>query len=120
MTSICDWDRPISPQLRSVWIDNFKLIEMVRKFEYVRCPIPSEAVNPKGMKLWILCDHAQVVMIGVYACYKLKDGSYSVSHLMGKSMLPPEGWTIPMGELHGISASGNVKVFLEKALEGWI
>ena len=39
---------------------------------------------------------------------------------MGKSMLLPEGWNTPMGELHGISAIENVKVLLEKALKRWV
>ena len=95
------------------WVKNFEMIEAARDIEYIRCPIPPSAVNPKQMKAWIFSDHSQVVILGVYACYLLEDGSWSVSHLLGKSLLPPEGWTTPMGELHGISAAANLKVMLE-------
>ena len=115
-----DWDRPIAPELRLAWIDNFKLIELARQVDYVRCPIPSNAVNPKEMRLWIFSDHSEVVVLSAYATYQLKEGGYSVAHLLGRSMLPPEGWTTPMGELHGISASANLKIMLENALDGWV
>ena len=59
-------------------------------------------------------------MIAIYVCCKLHDGLYSVSLLLGKSMLLPEGWKIPMGELHGILASANPKMFFGEALDGWL
>ena len=35
-------------------------------------------------------------------------------------LAPLIGWTTPMGELHGLSAAGNIRLVLEKALEGWL
>ena len=61
-----------------------------------------------------------MVIIGDYATYLLKDGTFSCTLLMGKNILPPEGWTTLIGELHRLSVAGNVKLVLEKALDGWL
>ena len=39
---------------------------------------------------------------------------------MGKKMLPPDGGTTPMEEFHGLSAAGNIKIVLEKVIDGWL
>ena len=95
-------------------------VESLRDLQFIRCPIPSGAINPKKMIIWLTSDHAEVAMIAAYAGYELEDGSFSCTLLMGKNLLPPEGWTTPMGELHALSAAGNIKVLLEKALDGWV
>ena len=114
------WDKPIPGYLRETWIQNFKIIEEVRDFEFVRCPIPKGAVNIKKMRIWLLTDAAEGIIMPAYAGYEMPDGSWSCSHIFAKNALPPEGWTTPMRELQGVSGAANIKVILEKALEGWI
>ena len=114
------WDKPIAGYLRDTWTQNFKIIEEVRDFEFVRCPIPKGAVNIKKMRIWLLTDAAEGIIMPAYAGYEMPDGSWSCSHIFAKNTLPPEGWTTPMRELQGVSGAANIKLILEKALDGWV
>ena len=96
------------------------MIEDTRSFEYVRCPIPSGAVDIKKMRIWLFSDAAEGIIVVAYAGYQLKDGTWSCSHIFARNALPPEGWTTPNRELQGVSIAANVKLVLEKGLRGWL
>ena len=114
------WDDPISSAKLVRWTENFKMIEDCRDILYVRCMVPPGAVSLKA-RIWILCDAADVgVMVAVYARFPLPENRWSCQNLLGKSLLPPEAWTIPKKELQGLTLAANVKIIIERALEDWI
>ena len=60
------------------------------------------------------------IMIVVYASFELPDKSWSSAHILAKSILAPDDMTIPKKELAAFNAGANIKVVLERALDGWI
>ena len=52
-----DWDDILDVNSRKRWIENFTMIEEIRKFMFIRCPILKDVVKSKG-RLWILIDAA--------------------------------------------------------------
>ena len=50
-----NWDTQLSPNLRELWISNFKFIEEMRDIKYVRCMVPEDALRPT-VRIWLLCD----------------------------------------------------------------
>ena len=48
------------------------------------------------------------------------DKSWSSAHILAKSILAPDDMTIPKKELAAFNAGANIKVVLERALDGWI
>ena len=72
-----DWDKPISPELRSRWVENFTILEDIRDISYVRCEIPSDALR-QTVRLWLQCDGAEDGMIVVaHIGYEKSDGTWS-------------------------------------------
>ena len=115
-----DWDKPIPPELRSRWCENFQILEDIRDISYVRCEIPSDALR-QTVRLWLHCDGAEDGMIIVaHIGYEKSDGSWSCNHLIAKNLLSPSGWTTPKIELHALNAMANITAFLQNALGEWI
>ena len=59
-------------------------------------------------------------MIGVYAGFQTNNNTWTCNNILGRSMLPPEEWTTNKKELHGLCSASNLKVVVERALDGWI
>ena len=115
------WDSAISPELRSLWITNFKFIEEMRDICYVRCKIPVDARRPT-VRIWILCDASPSggLVIAAYSGNERSDGSWSSSLLFAKNLLSPQNWTTPQAELHALSSLGNMASILFQSLADWI
>lgn len=115
-----DWDKPISQELRSRWVENFTIIEDIRDIIYVRAPIPEDALR-SSVLLWLQCDGAEEgIMITAHIGYERSNGLWSCNHLIAKNILPPSGWTIPQIELHALSSLSNLAAFIQHALGDWI
>ena len=86
----------------------------------MRCVIPADAISCQA-RLYLLCDAAEMgIMLAVYACYEKPGNIWSCDLLFGKGLLAQENWTIPLKELHGLSALSNLKVILENSIGNWI
>ena len=111
-----DWDTPVSPQARALWVQNFEIIESMREFIYLRCSRPQDAVRTT-CRLWILVDAAEWGMIlTVYVGWERRNGQYSCSHLYGRGILGPESLTLPQKELHILSEGANIVEVMEAML----
>ena len=114
------WTATIPDHQRTIWINNFKIIEEVRDILYVRCAVPADAISCKP-RILLLCDAANSgIILGAYASYERPGKQWSCDLLFGKGLLAPDNWTIPQKELHGMSALSNLKIILENALDNWI
>ena len=115
-----EWDKPMSPVARSLWVQNFGMIEEIRNLLYPRCSRPEDALR-KTCRLWLLVDAAEWGMIvTVYVGWERKSGEYSCSHLLGKGLLGPEPLTLPQKELHILSVGADIKEFFMSALGEWV
>ena len=69
-----DWDKPISKELRSKWVENFTILEDIRDIIYVRSSIPDDALRT-SVRLWLLCDGAEDgMMITCHLGHERKTG----------------------------------------------
>ena len=115
-----EWDCQISSAARSLWVQNFKMIEDVRYYLYNRCSRPNDALR-KTCRLMILVDAAEWGMMAtIYVGWERQSGSYSCSHLLGKGLLGPEPLTLPQKELHILSVGADMKELCYSALEDWV
>ena len=115
-----EWDTPLSSQARSLWIQNFGIIENIRGLVYIRCSKPKDALRTT-CRLWIVVDAAEWGMIvTVYVGWERKGGGYSCSHLYGKGLLGPEALTLPQKELHILSVGADISELLSVMLEDWV
>ena len=95
------------------------MIQDCRDIMYMRCAVPENAVSLKA-RVWILGDAAEGIMVAAYVGFELPGRRWSCTNVLGKSLLAPESWTIPKKELQGLTTASNVKVVIERALDGWI
>ena len=65
------WTDPIPDHQRSIWIENFKIIEETRDILYVRCKIPEDAVDPKVRLLFVADAADPGIITAVYATHKV-------------------------------------------------
>ena len=114
------WTNPISENLRSIWIKNFKTIEDVRDFMYIRCSIPPNAVSCYA-RIWILCDAADIgIVIAAYVCYELPGGIWTCDLLFAKGLLVLENLSIPLKELQALYILACMFLLLKNAIGDWI
>ena len=115
-----EWDVAVSQLARSLWIQNFTMLEEVRGLMYMRCTRPDDAIR-KTCRLWVMVDAAEWRMIvTIYAGWERKCGKYSCSHLFGKGLLGPESSTLPQKELHILSVGADIAQLLSNILEEWV
>ena len=116
-----DWDAPVTDEMRAQWLTNFTLMNDTRDFWFGRSVVPIDAVDCRKMRIWILNDAAKGgIMIGAWAGYLRKDGSYSCAHLLGRGLLSSESLTIPKLELHSLNVAANISTLLSTAMAEWL
>ena len=72
-----DWDDVLDMASSQRRVENFTMMEEVRKFLMLRCKIPQDAIKKKG-RLWILVDAADGgLVMTAFVCFLRKDGNYS-------------------------------------------
>ena len=100
------WDDPVPPELRSKWVDNFWMVEKLRGIRFKRAKMPEDALDCK-MDIITAGDAAEDSKIAAaWARFKLKDGSYSCQHLIGRSLLASS--TTPKDELDALTMTANL------------
>ena len=110
-----DYDADIPADLRTKWIDNLILIHEARYIEVERALVPDAATNPNEIEILVLSDAASSICgVGLYARFKLNDGTYSVQLLAGKSKTVDS--TIPRNELSSCALAAQTAFTVVKAL----
>ena len=80
--------------------------------------MPEDALDCK-MDIITAGDAAEDSKIAaVWARFKLKDGSYSCQHLIGRSLLASS--TTPKDELDALTMTANLTWIIKQTLESWI
>ena len=102
-------------------MENFFLLEQLRGIKFCRARMPEDAVSPE-MDLIIAGDTAKefIKICGVWARFKLKNGSYSNQHLIGRSLLGDEDSSIPKEELESLAMGSNLGWVVRQMLEKWV
>ena len=116
-----DWNDAVSPMLRERWVENFFLLEQLRGIKFSRARLPEDAVSAE-MDLIIAGDTAQecVKIAGVWARFKLKNGSFSNQHLIGRSLLGDDDSSIPKEELESLAMCSNLGWIVRQMLQKWV
>ena len=113
------WDDYVPDDLRSVWIHNFWMIEMLRGMKFHRAVMPSSAKNTK-LRIITCVDAASLLITGTWGGFELKEGGYSNQLLIGRSLLANEDSTIPKRELEALTAGSNLAWIVRSALANWV
>ena len=113
-----NWDDPVSPELRSKWVQNFLKIEQLRGIKFNRAIMPPEAIDTK-MNLITGGDSAKVKIVGSWGRFKLKDGRFSCQLLLGRSLLGSDE-TLPKDELDALMMGCNLSWVVRQALDDWV
>ena len=116
-----DWNDSVSPMLRERWVENFLLLEQLRGIKFSRARLPEDAISA-DMDLIIAGDTAKefVKICGVWARFKLKNGSFSNQHLIGRSLLGDDDSSIPKEELESLAMCSNLGWIVRQMLEKWV
>ena len=115
-----EWDTVIPRDARSLWLQNFEIIEKMRGNLYPRCSRPIDALRKSG-RVIICVDAAEWGMVvSAYIGWERESGKYSCSHLYGKGLLGPEQLTLAQKELHILSTGADISELLSNVLEDWI
>ena len=113
------WEMPVSPELRTKWIENFWRLEKLKGMQFSRPIMPKTAINTK-LRLIACVDFAQLIITGVWGGFQLPDDTYSCQLLIGRGLLGKEDSTIPKGELEALCAGSNLMWVVRKALEEYV
>ena len=116
-----DWDDCVSSALRMRWVQNFLLLEQLKGIKFARARMPEDAVSAE-MDLIIAGDTAKefVKICGVWGRFKLRNGSYSNQHLIGRSLLGDEDSSVPKEELESLTMCSNLGWIVRQMLEKWV
>ena len=112
------WEQPISEALRSKAIQNFILLEKLRGIHFTRAKIPVDAVSDQARLILVVDAAEEVLIFTVYIGFKKKDGSWSCSHLIGRTSVCR--LTIPRNEMQSMLAGSNLAWVVRKALSGYV
>ena len=111
-----DWDSAMPSDLRQNWVRNFWLMEQLRGLKYTRAVMPSNAIDTK-MRLLTGVDAAQeVLLMGCWAGFRLKEGGWSNQHILGRCLLA-KNESIPKSELDALCGGSNMAWVVRLALK---
>ena len=94
-----DWDDVLPNELRTLWIDNFDMIQELGKLRFKRCVIPSDAANLNVFTINMSDATCNIACVAIYARVLRKNGEYSSQLVFGRSKILSDGTTQPKGEL---------------------
>ena len=108
------WDDELPDNIRSVWADNFEIIQEFGTLKYKRVIVPSNAKNLDIVTLDFGDASNQALCVAIYARFELKDGSYSCHLVFARSKIVPDGTTTPRGELMAASMNAATGYTMNK------
>ena len=113
------WDQEVSFDLHARVVKNLWRLYKLKGMKFSRAKVPIDAADTK---LHLLCcvDAAdKLKIVGVWARFRRKDGSFSCQLLIGRSLLS-KGGTIPKEELEALMMGSNLLWICRRALEDWL
>ena len=110
------WDDELPDNIRSVWAENFDMIQELGTLKYKRVIVPPNAKNLDIVTLDFGDASNQALCVAIYARFELKDGSYSCHLVFARSKIVPDGTTTPRGELMAASMNAATGYTVQKAL----
>ena len=114
------WNNPMPENMRSIWLKNFKTVEDVRDFLYIRCSIPPNAVSCY-CRLLLLCDAADIgIITAAYICYEMPGNKWTCDLLFAKGLLVHENLSIPLKELQALFVLAIIALLLRNAIGEWV
>ena len=120
MKSTVNWDDAVLDEHRTLWVKNFLDLEKAKGLKYTRPRMPIDAINT-DMRLLVLVDAAKdLLVIWVGVGFQRKNGQWSFSYLIGRSLLCPPESTIPRDELEALVAGSNMLWLLQQILDRWV
>ena len=97
------WDDGVSDDLRSKWVKHFWRLETMKGIKFERAKRPIDVTSTK-MDTIIAVDAAEhLKIVGVWVRFRLTNGQFSCSHLIGRALLADEDSTIPKNELDALT-----------------
>ena len=114
-----DWDSPMPLDLRQKWVQNFWMIEQLRGLKFNRAVMPLDAVDTKMRVLTGVDAAKEVLLMGSWAGFKLKNGGWSNQHILGRCLLA-KNESIPKSELDALCGGSNMAWVIRLALQDWI
>jgi hypothetical protein len=94
------------------------LLEKLRGVHFTRAKIPADAVSDQARLILVVDAAEQVLMFTGYVGFKKKDGSWSCSHMIGRTAICR--MTIPRNEMQSMLAGSNLLWVVRKALSGYV
>ena len=113
------WDVGMTLDLRQRWVRNFWVLEQLRGIKFSRAIMPTDAVNSKMRILTGVDASKTALMMGCWAGFELKDGSWSNKLLIGRSLLS-KNESIPKSELDANCGGSNLAWVVRLALKEWV
>ena len=113
------WDNAMPNDLRKKWVKNFWLVEQLRGLKFTRAVMPADAVDAKLRVLTGVDAAKEALVMGCWAGFKLKNGSWSNQLILGRCLLA-KNESIPKSELDALCGGSNMAWVVRLALQEWI
>ncbi|XP_066924707.1 uncharacterized protein [Clytia hemisphaerica] len=95
-----DWDDILPNDLRHLWSSHFEMIQELKSIKFNRAIVPPDAVNLDITTLDFGDASQDLACSSIYARFKRKQGDYSCQLIFARSLLVPDEYTQPRGELY--------------------
>ena len=109
------WDDVIPDNLRSIWKDNFEMIEELGTLKYKRVIVPSNAKDLNIFTLDAADASSSLICAAIYARFELTDGTFSCQLVFARSKIIPEGTTTPRAEIMAAAMNAATGFTVQKA-----
>ena len=116
VTRKLDWDDPIPPEFREIWLKNFQLMQDLKSIQYKRCIIPEDALSLEIETIDAADASELMACSAIYARIKRRNGMYHCQLIFSRSKLLPDGVSQPRGELIAALMNVHTSEIVKKSL----
>ena len=109
------WDDQLPENLRSVWKNNFEMIQELGSLKYKRVIVPADAKNLDIFTIDTADASLRLICAAIYARFELKDGSFSCQLVFARSKIVPEGTSTPRSEAMAAAMNAATGFTVQKA-----
>ena len=114
------WDDEVPDDLKSVWNNNFELIQNLGDIKHKRVVVPRDAVNLELETIETADASEKLACAAIYGRFKLKSGGFSCQLLFAKSKIISQGMTIPRAELFAATLNASTRHVVYASLKKFI
>ena len=109
------WDDSLPDNLRSVWINNFEIMEEIKNIQFRRAVVPIDAKNLDIVTLDTGDASSKLICTAIYARFERKAGTYSCQLVFARSKVLPEDVSTPRAELMAAHMNASTGHTVKKA-----